>query len=483
MFRWLDQLHYRKCVHPKTIEEIRRHKDHSVVAAFEAKITNYYQLKTLAPENNDISSVRAKYDRNDNDHTDTAILNEVFCNRVEFLITEDRKILKKAADLEISERIFTIDAFLEKVTAEHPDLSDYKILSVKKEYFGNLSLNDAFFSSFREDYKEFDNWFNRKSDEVAYVCSSDIGEVVAFLYVKMEDKNESYADIVPVLSPARRLKIGTFKVISNGYKLGERFLKIVFDNALRFSVEEIYVTLFNYTLEQNRLTELLCDWGFRKHGLKQTANGEEVVLVRDFRPHINKSDPCHSYPYLSMDSRKFLVPIYPEYHTELFPDSILKTESPNDFVENKPNRNAISKVYISRSFERDLEAGEIIVFYRTASGGSAYYTSVTTTIGVVQSVITNIQTEERFVELCRKRSVFSDDDLRKHWNYNKNNRPFVVNFLYVYSFPKRMNLEALIGAGVIRSTEVAPRGFVQISNEQFNRILEGSEADGRLIIY
>lgn len=482
LFRWLDQLHYEKCIHPQTIEEIRRHKDKSVVTAFEAKITNYHQLKTLAPENNDISSIRSKYDRDNNDRTDTSILNEVFCKRVELLITEDRKIHKKAADLEISERVFTIDAFLEKVTAEHPDLSDYKILAVKKEYFGNLNLSDTFFDSFRADYEEFDNWFKRKSDEVAYVCTSDFGEIIAFLYIKVEDRNENYADIVPVLSPAKRLKIGTFKVISNGYKLGERFLKIVFDNAFRFSVEEIYVTLFNYSLEQNRLVALLCDWGFEEHGFKQTSNGKEVVLVRNFRPYVDESNPCRGYPYFSTNSRKFFVPIYPEYHTELFPDSILRTESPDDFIENKPNRNAISKVYISRSIERGLKAGDIMVFYRTASGGPAYFTSVATTIGVVQSVITNIQTEERFVELCRKRSVFSDDELRKHWNYNKNNRPFVVNFLYVYSLPKRMNLKALIDAGVIQSTEAAPRGFEQINDDQFSSILEGSNADERLII-
>lgn len=482
LFRWLDQLHYQKCVHPKTIEEIRRHKDKTVVSAFEAKITNYHQLKTLAPESNAVSFIRAKFDRNDNDSTDTDILNEVFCKRVDFLITEDRKIHKKASELGILERIFTIDAFLEKVTAENPGLSDYKVLSVKKELFGNLNLRDTFFDSFREDYKEFDDWFNRKSDEIAYICTSETSEIVAFLYVKVEGRNEYYSDIIPSFSPAKRLKIGTFKVISNGYKLGERFLKIVFDNALRFSVEEIYVTLFDYTLEQNRLIELLCDWGFKKHGVKQTDNGEEVVLVRDFRPHVNKSNPCESYPYLSSDSRKFLVPIHPEYHTELFPDSILRTESPNDFIENKPNRNAISKVYISRSFERGLKAGDIVVFYRTASGGSAYYTSVTTTVGVVQSVITDIRSEKQFIELCRKRSVFSDDKLREYWNRRTSNRPFMVKFLYVYSFPKRMNLKALIDAGVIQSTEAVPRGFEQISDEQFDRILEGSEADGRIII-
>jgi predicted nucleic acid-binding protein len=482
LFRWLDRLQYEKCIHPETIKEIRRYKDKSVVTAFETKIASYHELKTLAPDNDAITAIRSKYDKSDNDRTDTDILNEVLCRRVELLITEDRKIHKKAVALQIAERVFTIDAFLEKVTAEYPALADYKVLAVKKEYFGNLDLTDQFFDSFREDYIEFDNWFNRKSDEVAYICISDNNEIVAFLYVKTEDKNENIGNIIPIFSPKKRLKIGTFKVISNGYKLGERFLKIVFDNALRFSVDEIYVTLFDRTLQQNRLIQLLSDWGFMKHGVKKTDDGEEIVLSRNFRPHIDTKNPCNSYPYISDNSRKFLVPIYPDYHTELFPDSILRTESPNDFTENKPNRNAISKVYISRSIERDLNTGDVVVFYRTASGGSAYHTSVTTTIGVVQTVTNSIKSEEHFLELCRKRSVFSDNELRKYWNHNPKYRPFVVNFLYVYSLPKRMNLEALINAGVVQSTEDAPRGFLQISNDKFYSILVGSNADQRFIV-
>jgi len=113
-------------------------------------------------------------------------------------------------------------------------------------------------------------------------------------------------------------------------------------------------------------------------------------------------------------------------------------------VENEPHRNALSKVYISRSHERGLKSGNTIVFYRT--GG--IYAGVATTIGIVESVITSIRDEAHFVGLCRKRSVFSDEELKKHWNYNPNDRPFIVNFLYVASYPKRPNLKWLIENGV-----------------------------------
>ena len=68
------------------------------------------------------------------------------------------------------------------------------------------------------------------------------GDLVAFLYLKREGFDENYSDISPTFNRAQRLKIGTFKVLSNGFKLGERFLKIVFDNALLYRVDEIYVT-------------------------------------------------------------------------------------------------------------------------------------------------------------------------------------------------------------------------------------------------
>jgi predicted nucleic acid-binding protein len=478
LFNWLDRLHCVKCIHPLSAAEIRTHKDPRVVATFDIKLRNYVELKTEAPETVEIQKLRQS-DRDDNDANDTSLIKEVVANRVDALITEDRGIHNKAKLLGVGDRVFTIDDFLEKVTAEHPDLTSYRVLSVKKDHFGNINPDDPFFDSFKRDYVDFGKWFNRKADEIAYVCMSEGKELLAFLYVKPEDERESYSDITPGFPPKRRLKIGTFKVTMNGYKLGERFLKIVFDNALLLKVDEIYVTIFAKDADQERLIALLLDWGFRRHGVKRSSSGEELVFVRDFTPHADPATPIATYPYMSRRQRKFIVPIYPDYHTELLPDSILRTESPDDFVENRPNRNAIRKVYISRSIQRDMTPGDIIVFYRTASGGHAHHTSVATTLGVVESVVTGIANAEQFVRLCRKRSVFSDDELKKHWNYRAYSRPFVVNFLYVHSVPKRPNLATLKEANIIAE---APRGFEEISDDAFSRLIEVSNANKRLIV-
>ena len=156
----------------------------------------------------------------------------------------------------------------------------YKALSVKKTYFGKVNVSDRFFDSFRNSYVDFDKWFNVKSNEEAYICYNDKKDILGFLYLKTEYEDENYSDITPVFSPKKRLKVGTFKVESSGFRLGERFIKIIFDNALQRNVDEIYVTLFNDRQELFALKSLLERWGFFEYGQKLTPKGTETVLVK-----------------------------------------------------------------------------------------------------------------------------------------------------------------------------------------------------------
>nr|WP_315178763.1 PIN domain-containing protein [uncultured Flavobacterium sp.] len=468
LFKWIDNLKYSKYIHPLTVEELERYKDPNALDTMSIKIESYNLLKNQAPLGEEILKVSGKVDNQDNDINDTQILNEVYEGRVDILISEDKKIHTKASLLGISDRVFKIQNFLEKVTSENPDLVDYKVLSVQKVDFAEVNVKDEFFNSFREDYAEFDRWFNKKSDDICYVCYSE-NQLTAFLFIKREDENENYSEINSAFAKKKRLKIGTFKVTANGYKIGERFLKIIFDNALQYRVDEIYVTIFDKREEQERLIELLKLWGFNLYGTKTTQNGDEQVYVRTFsKEFIDVNNPKLTFPFFSRQQNLFIVPIYPQYHTELFPDSILNNQSPKDFIENYPHRNSLSKVYISRSYEKNLKSGDVVVFYMT--GGK--YKGVATTLGIVESSVLNIETEEEFVSICRKRSVFTNQELSEHWNHNPANRPFIVNFLYTYSFKKRPNLEWLVDNKIISSYENVPRGFSKITVEQFDKLLK-----------
>lgn len=478
LFRWIDNLHYTKCVHQVTVNEINKLKAGNTREAMNIKLDAYNVLQVQSAMNSRVSSVSQTVDVTDNDRNDSLLLNELFVGKVDVFITEDKKIKKKAELLNIGDKVFTIEAFLEKVIAEHPSLVDYKVLSVTTDHFGNIDLSDDFFDSFKVDYPGFEGWFNKKSEEIAYIYKSD-GKISAFLYLKTEDQNETYEDIEPLFSKKKRLKIGTFKVVLNGYKLGERFIKIIFDNAIKQKVEEVYVTIFNKSLEHQRLISLLEEFGFVYHGVKHNKYGDESVYVRNMTKAFDEQNPKFTYPFFKENSKAYIVPIKPEYHTNLFPDSILKTEKPADFVENESFRNAISKVYISRSWFRDLHRGDTIVFYRT--GG--YYHAVISTIGVVESVVTNIKDGKQFIDLCRKRSVFSDKELLEWWDYNPRSRPFIVNFLYLYSFPKRLTMKRLIEIGVIADISSAPRGFELIKHEKLEQILKETQTDESLVIH
>ena len=120
----------------------------------------------------------------------------------------------------------------------------------------------------------------------------------------------------------------------------------------------------------------------------------------------------------------------------------------------------------------------MLIFYRT--GG--YYKSVISTIGVVEEVIFNIENEDEFLRHCRKGSVFPEHELKAMWNYNKFTKPFVVRFMYNYSFPHRINMKQLIDLGILGGVDDAPRGFKPISVEQFNLILKETRSDESFII-
>ncbi len=474
LFRWLERANYTKCVHSLTVAEIEKYKHQQTVDTLQIKLDSYERIEIPSPLQSEVLAVSGKFDVNENDKNDTQLLNEVFVGRVDILITEDKKIHKKAIELEIEDKVFTIDSFLEKTFAEHPDLVNYKVLNVQKLKFGRINFSDDFFTSLKEDYSGFDKWFIKKFDEEAYITvNSNNGLLLSFLYLKVEDKNENYFDITPTFTSKRRLKIGTFKVINNGFRLGERFMKVIFDNALKNKVDEIYVTIFDKRDEQRRLIDLLEQWGFVLWGYKN----KELVYTRDFSKKTDENHLKQCYPFISRNKDNFIVPIYPDYHTELLPDSILNTESPEDFIEDFPHRNAINKVYVSRALLPHPKAGDIIIFYMT--GG--YYKSVVSTIGVVQEIKYNFADEDEFILYCRKSSVFPEDQLRGIWRFSRT-KPFVVRFLYVYSFPHRINMKELIDLQVLTGVNDAPRGFKQITKEQFNNILKATKSDESFIV-
>lgn len=473
LFYWLDKLHCEKCVHPYSLDELRKFQNANMQELYDAKLSAYTELKTVALQKPDFID-QLPEPKSENDRIDHQLLCEVYSNRVDLLISEDKGLRTKAKRLGIGNQVLSINEFVSKNTMEHPDLISYKMLAVKKEFFGNVDLDDPFFDTFKEAYPGFEAWFNKKGNEEAYVCRTDEHKVLGFLYLKTEDESENYRDIIPAFSPKKRLKIGTFKVETSGFRLGERFIKIVFDNAQKRNVDEIYVTLFEDRPELKILEQLFEIWGFVKFGTKTSHGKEEVVYVKDMISYNPSQSVKMNYPNMLYDRQKFILPILPKYHTSLLPDSKLNTENEVDFIENLAHSYALEKVYITWTPEGNVNPGDLLLFYRMGEEGSnKKYSSVVTSLGMVESVHSNFKTKDEYLKLCENRSVFSRNELDDFWNHHRYNLK-VLKFVYVTNLLKRPTLDFLYNCNVVQPPS-GPRPFTRLSDDQFDMILKESQ--------
>jgi len=333
------------------------------------------------------------------------------------------------------------------------------VVQIKR--FSEVNLSDPFFDTLKSAYVEFDNWFQRKAQESAYVVYDDSGGIQGFLYIKEE--HGPIRDIQPPLNAARVLKVGTFKVNPHNTKLGERFVKKIFDCALEWKVTHLYVTVFS---EHEGLITLLERYGFKRYGTKDSANGREDVFIKDFISLTG--DIEFDYPIINAARNKWLLSVKPEYHSRLFPDSILRTED-SKIINDISHTNSIHKIYIGRA--RDIPSmrqGDVLVIYRPAEEHLRKgYHSVATSLCVVEEVRPRnlFPSEQNFVDYAAGYSVFTEQELREWFK-----KPlYAIRMTYNVALPKRPNLVALIQQAGLSPTEYW--GLRQLTNQQFTAIL------------
>jgi hypothetical protein len=349
------------------------------------------------------------------------------------------------------------------------------VANIESKYFKDISLNDEFFDSLKTDYDEFTTWFNKKSsdDKHAFTLYED-NNLMAFLYLKIEEEIDK--DIFPQLELKERLKVGTFKIDAHGTKLGERFIKKIFDVAVFKKIDEIYITMFE---KHKGLINLLETFGFYKHGTKTNSNGIEFVFIKKL---FNiKDDILKDYPIVQTEHKnKFVLSIMPKFHTMLFSDSILNNESV-DILKDTSYTNSIHKIYIcAMQGVQNFTNGDLVLIYRTNDGkSSARYRSVVTSICVIEEVlnINNFDTEEKFLKYCEPYSIFTVDELRGFYRTNK--YPFIIKMTYNSAFRRRVTngqLQDEFG--------ISPDywGVFSVTDNQFNQIIKAGEVDESIII-
>lgn len=344
--------------------------------------------------------------------------------------------------------------------------------------FKDINLNDPFFDSLKQDYKEFTDWFNKKASqsESAFVFYLDT-QIDGFMYLKIEE--EELKDITPNKPCKRRLKVGTLKINAHGTKLGERFIKKALDYLVHCNLDEIYLTVFDH---HEGLIRLIEKYGFLKEASKNTINGCEGVY---FKRLTNKGnyDIYKSYPVINtVANRKHLLAIYPQYHSKLLPDSILKTEEEKEIIKDISHTNSIHKIYLCKMKHiESVNRGDILCIYRTTpEAGRANYLSVITSLCIIEEYkhINEFTRVEDFLRYALPFSIFTEVELRDF--YRTKQYPYIIRFTYNVALPKRIIRKDLIEK--VGFSASSYWGSFEIRNDEFLKICKLGEINENLII-
>ena len=467
LYSWLDRMSGRKLYHPLSLDEIGKYKVKEVVNSFANKLNAYEKLVPILKGDSFFDTVIPSDGEDENSRIDDALLLQVYGGRVDFLLTDDKGLLRKAERLYIRERVLSPEDFLHEMERLNPGLVDYGVLSIHKDKIGTLAVEDPFFDTLREDYgpTDFNAWLNRKSGEDAYMFKDKDGILQGFLYLKAEHKDEPFAKFDRCMRKQEWLKVGTFKNATAGLRIGERFLKIIFDNAVKMNVDGIYVTLFENKRDGViRLMELMKKWGFIPYCHSSTG---ELVMVKDMRNYDDSKDPMFNYPLTKPGHGFFFLPIEPEWHGKLFPDLHLKNEDMSIYDQEACSY-AVEKIYVCGAKAIYAKPGDVAFVYRKGEYWPKKYSSVVTGMAILQEVIYPA-TEGEYLSLVKNKSVFTSAELKSF--YNNNQYRTIIKLLFLRPFDRKVTLSKLADFGIVDPFS-GPRISTTLSAAQAEQIIE-----------
>lgn len=188
-----------------------------------------------------------------------------------------------------------------------------------------------------------------------------------------------------------------------------------------------------------------------------------------------------NYPLIRMNNRNFLLSIYPQWHTRLFPESILNNED-DSLIKDVSHSNSIHKVYLtSMRGINGLRNGDNILIYRTTDNqGPAAFRSVATSVCVVEEY-RNIQeflSLQDFKNYCGPLSVFTDAELAGL--YARKNYPHIIKFSYNFPLKRRIIRRDLMT--ITGYTDEDYWGFMRLSDAHLRAILQAGGVNESLIV-
>lgn len=465
-------------VHEAAVRDVERDPDPSRRALTLSKFNRFPLLEQVAHGPDTALEAHFGPLKNENDRCDVRMLDCLRLGVVDFLVTEDIGLHKRAAHASLADRTFRVlDALAWIRRTFEPQ--EFRLPYVLTRKAHQISLADPIFVTLREDYDGFDKWFEEKCLRQHRDCwIIDIDNRLAGLVIR---KDETHAEARTVHPGQRILKICTFKISPDfrGEKLGEHLLKKVlwFAQANRYDV--VYLTAF---AKQDFLVALLLTFGFE---VTRTLGNGELMVERSMHHGSLITLPASTDPlshdfsiypryYDGSGVGKFVVPIQWQYHIVLFPEIAEAAPLPlfpsdrfvveADVGSDRTPGNTIRKVYVCRAQTRQLRPGAVLLFYLSKSDMNR--SQHATSIGVVEQT----QLAASLTDLMRavgRRSVYSQRDLAA-MNPHEASPVLVIDFLLIGHLEPPVPLATLLSTGVFSSRP--PQSISSVPEAAFERL-------------
>jgi predicted RNA-binding protein with PUA-like domain len=343
-----------------------------------------------------------------NNERDLRLLAELDAGAVTYLVTDDGRLRRRAARAGLGDRALSLaDAVALLAGFEPTELTPPPRVRTVPCY--SLNPEDKIFDGLRADYPEFDEWFamvRQQSDtRRCYVIEED-GAYAALALLKFES-DCGYDLEGPVV------KISTFKVSGDhsGVKYGELLLKAILLSLTTTESASLYVEVLPSHPE---VIDFLAAFGFMDQG-HRSGRGEHVVS-KSLRPPADTaqhSDLEHHVlfgpPALLGRQRMFAVPIEPRWHDQLFPEQAPRQQTAQLALfgategQTHPWGNAIRKAYLCNAATTQVEAGDVLLFYRS---NDQHFSAV----GIVEEALRSSDANE-VMQFVGRRTVYTASEI------------------------------------------------------------------------
>jgi GNAT superfamily N-acetyltransferase/rRNA-processing protein FCF1 len=449
-------------VHEASRKDIERDKNDPRKAIILSKIGKFPELTGIPiPDQATLEATYGQITR-PNDHVDVILLHTLHeVGAVDFLVTQDRGIHKRASQLGISNRVFKVEDALVWLRDKYDRIA-VPLPFIEETQCHKINRKDDIFTSLQSDYVGFSDWFNNSCIRNHRHCwTISLDNEIAGIAIR---KDESLTDLLAVAPSARDtlqgvpkkiLKICTFKIKEKhrGEKFGEQLLKQILWWGHKNGYDLVYLTVYP---KHKSLVDLLVQYGFEGIG---RASGE-LYLAKTYAPGVLKSDsPSDAllyhrqyYPaFLGTEPvQKFLIPIKADYYAALFPENVRKRQS-GLFDEvgiqgSKIPGNTIRKVYVCHAQASTIKLGDILLFFHLKDNNS-FDSQRLITVGIVDGFEITDKNDE-LLRLTAKRSVFSDAQLQG-FTKNQTKKVKVINFLLAGHIAPSISYDKMEGFGIL----------------------------------